>query len=216
MTIRDMVARHSDYKETQDMIPTPPYATRVLYEYVAPELKEAAPALTAWEPAAGFGHMASVMHEYKHKEVYATDKTLPPSTFNKVTVRQQDFLQFSGRSADLIATNPPYKLLGEFIALGLERSNRYLALLIRVQGLEGQARYRKVFNETKPTCVALFSDRIPFKTGVVVRKAPKMFLHTWVFWDKEKIQRNRHVCEMKWVPPEAQRTLEKDEDYATF
>jgi len=216
MSIRDMVTRHSDYNETQDMIPTPPYAMRALYEYVAPELKDRAPELTAWEPAAGFCHLSSVMEEYGHKSVLSTDKNVQDRTFRGLKVSQQDFLAFTGTSADFIATNPPYKYAEQFVKLSLDRANCYVAMLVRVQALEGQTRYRRLYNNLKPTKVALFSDRIPFKTGEVVRKASKMFFHVWVFWDKSKMRGSNHDCELMWIRPDAQKQLEKDSDYESF
>ena len=212
MAIRDMVARHSEFEETQDMVPTPPWVTRVLYEVVEPKLKELAPSMSAWEPAAGFGHMSATMEEFGHSSVFASDKTLWLS-WNGQGISQQDFTEFTGRSADLIATNPPYAELDKFIQLGLERSEQFLALLVRVQGLEGQRRYTKFYRDHAPTRVALFSDRISFKSNEVVRKAPKMFFHTWLLWDKSKMGFGRVGTELMWIAPDSQQKYEKDSDY---
>ncbi len=211
MGIRDMVASHSNFEETKHFIPTPPYAIRALYHYVAPDLANAAPLLTAWDPAAGHGHVCRTMKEYGHLSVRGTDIT----PFEEEGVEVLDFLN-STDTADVIITNPPYKYLDEFIQQGLQRSNSALALLVRVQALEGQNRYKNFFSTCPPSKIALFSDRIPFKTGKVVRKAPKMFFHVWLYWEIPEVRYRTEAppyTPIMWIPPNAQRLLEKESDY---
>jgi hypothetical protein len=206
MAIRDMVARHSNFKETRDFIPTPPYATRAFYEFVAPEIKGHATKMTAWDPAAGQGHMVKVMKEYRHRFVSGTDIV----SHGPSGVMYHDFTKGIHQRADLILTNPPYALTEDFYRLGFERCNIGLGLLVRVQALEGAGRFRRIFAQNPPTQIAFFSDRIPFKTGVVVRKAPKMFFHVWLYWSKVYPTPRPPL----WIPPNAQKMLEKDSDYA--
>jgi len=209
MSIRDMVARHSHFSESKDFIPTPPYATRVLYEVIAPELKNKD--LVAWDPAAGKGHMVHTMAEY-HDQVIGTDYYDHGPKYRRLDFAKDNFEHADAEDADLFCTNPPYKHLGQFIHNGLDFTNRYLALLCRIQALEGQRRYNGVYKAAPPTRIAVFSDRIPFKTGEVVRSAPKMFTHMWMFWDKRAVRKGLRDPLM-WVPPEAQALYEKDSDY---
>jgi hypothetical protein len=203
-----MVARHSNFGETRDFIPTPPFVTRAFYEYVCPEAKNKAPILSAWDPAAGHGHMTGVMNEYCHYNVIGTDICEYPAR----DVLRQNWLDITRRKADLILTNPPYALMEDFYFLGVQRATFGLGLLVRVQALEGAGRYRRIFAHHPPTQIAFFSDRIPFKTGVVVRKAPKMFFHVWLYWDLRG-----PVAPLPkppiWIPPTVQAELEKDSDY---
>lgn len=203
MSIRDMVARHSNYNETRDFIPTPPYVTRTFYRYLIPHLAGRLKDLTAWDPAAGRGHMVSVMKEMGHKEVIGTD--IEP--WEPADVTEENFLT-SNRRADLIFTNPPYARLEEFINKCSSQADVGFGLLTRVQALETQGRYNRIFHKNPPSQIAFFSDRIPFKTGEVVRKAPKMFFHVWLWWE-DGLQPQPPL----WIPPDAQRRLEKDEDY---
>lgn len=211
MTIRDMVARHSSVEENNDFAPTPLWATRALYHYVAPDLAAAAPLLTAWDPAAGHGHMCRVMQEYGHVSVRGTD--VNPS--ERHGVEELDFLT-SDDTADVIVTNPPYTHAQRFMSEGLKRSNSAFALLLRVQSLEGQARYKDIYNVCPPSKIAFFSDRIPFKMGEVKRKAPKMFFHIWLYWEIPEVRHRKTVPQWvpsMWIPPWAQKTLEKEGDY---
>lgn len=206
MSIRDMLARHSDYTETRDFIPTPPFATRALYEHVAPELKEKAHLLSAWDPAAGHGHMTRVFAEYQHQNIFASDIE-ENLTFG---VNGVDFLDPKNNAKkDLIATNPPYKHANEFTQKALEQARFGVAMLVRVQALEGQRRYAALYSKNPPTQIAFFADRIPFKVGKVVRKAPKMFFHVWLWWNKLDPDPRPPL----WIPPNVQKKLEKDEDY---
>lgn len=204
MTIRDMVARQSP-KSERDFIPTPPFATRALYEHVLLPRGLDPVSHDAWDPAGGHGHMARVMGEMGHYSVRCTD--LWPS--HEHGVSEMDFLAPTGLQSDLIVTNPPYKHLQEFIQLSLDRASRGVAMLIRVQGLEGMRRYNAIYNPLPPTTVAFFSDRIPFKQGKVVQKAPKMFFHCWVWWDLEC----KRQTEAIWITPTVQKDLERSEDY---
>lgn len=214
MTIRDMVARHSDFDETKDFIPTPPFATRALYEVVAPELKELAPHTSFWDPAAGHGHMMGVAREYGHPMVVGSDITPWP----QADVTEGDFTSDAKSyfGIDVIASNPPYKHLEVFLQEALANAQVAVAMLVRIQALEGAARYRNIFSVVPPTQIAIFSDRIPFKSGVVVKKAPKMFLHTWLYWDIREVRAGNAIAAQRpplWIPPTIQRDLEKESDY---
>lgn len=206
MAIRDQVARHSDYDETKDYIPTPPFATRALYEHVEPALKKSAKRMTAYDPAAGRGHMMSVFREYGHKKVIGSDVTPYPEK----SIWERDYLtEKSTFSPDLIITNPPYKHSNKFILQALEEATTGVAMLVRVQALEGQGRYNSLYSKHPPTQIAFFSDRIPFRVGQVVQKAPKMFFHVWLWWSKIEPKPRPPM----WIPPTVQRELEKEGDY---
>ena len=214
MAVRDMVARHSDYIKTKDFIPTPGYATRVLYEEVAPEIKLDADQRSVLDPACGNGHMLSVFEEYGYKEIVGSDIIDSPDrkTTNRFVI--EDFTHPSNQTKyDDIITNPPYKPLQGFINMGLHRANQYFALLVRVQALETQGRF-PIFRDTPPTRIAFFSDRIPFKSGVTIRKASKMFFHVWLFWDIQRMKSVRYKPDAPvWITPTAQEKYERMEDY---
>jgi hypothetical protein len=215
MAARDHIARHSNYDDTKDFIPTPPYATRVLFEVVAPIMKQQAPDMTIWDPACGAGHMCRVFEEYGARSL---GSDIMNHGYPKMVM--QDFTQKSQNEvyshADAIVTNPPYAYLNDFIVEGLDRATKHFALLTRIQAVEGQNRFKNVFSRVPPMKVAVFSDRIPFKTGVVVRKASKMFTHVWLYWDVEWLRKDKgpYDSKMQWIEPDAQARFEKDSDYA--
>ena len=81
-----------------------------------------------------------------------------------------------------------------------------------------QKRWKNVYTKRPPTQIAFFSNRIPFKTGAVVQKAPKMFFHVWLWWEEyfgPAMNRRKWASPRPpmWIPYDAQTRLEKDEDY---
>ena len=203
MAARDMVARHSNYDKTRDFIPTPPYATRALFEYVVPEWREliGEDPPVYWDPAAGRGHMVNVLKEYG----VGIGSDIQGHGIIKDFLDKDQTPMYS----DYIITNPPYKHAEAFVHRALECASYGVAMLLRIQFLESQGRWERLFKSRPPTQVAIFADRIPFKVGEVVRKAPKMFTHMWCCWDKV----NPDPRPVMWVPPTAQKDLERDSDY---
>lgn len=208
MSIRDMVARRSKFSDNNDFFPTPPYATRALFEHVIPNVIGATDELSIWDPACGAGHMSAVFEEYGFKDVRSSDIVDYGYPGTKVE-RFQEASKY--QAVDLVVTNPPYGDMAEFVSHGLRSASTYLAFLTRIQFLEGQGRYANIFSVTPPAKVAVFSDRIPFKMNVTTNKAPKMFTHCWVVWDIANPPRKTEVL---WIPPDAQAKLQKIEsDY---
>jgi len=204
MAIQDHIKRHSDFDETKDFVPTPPYATRVLFEVVHPSLKTHTND-TIWEPACGAGHMCEVFKEYGYSNIWATDAY----DWGYSEAKILDINQAHGRVENII-TNPPYKHIQQFISFGLKSATKCLALLTRIQVLEGQKRFLNVYQKNPPTKVMVFSDRIPFKVGEVVRETSKMFTHCWLVWD---MQNPSKTTELGWVPPDVQARFERKNDY---
>lgn len=227
MTIRDMVARHSDFDETGDFVPTPPWATRALYEYVAPSLKLNASFGDFYDPACGHGHMMQVAKEYGHPTVMGSDFSAPQLLKARERLGpdyklwHEDYIDggMLPETHHTIVSNPPYKHLNEFIDKMLDTAMYGVGILCRVQALEGEKRWKNIYTKRPPTQIAFFSNRIPFKTGAVVQKAPKMFFHVWLWWEEYfgPAASQRKWASPRppmWIPYDAQTRLEKDEDYA--
>ena len=215
MAIEDMVKRHTNFDDTKDFIPTPPWATRVLYEAVAPNLKKHAANLSVLDPAMGAGHMLKVFKEYGHHKISGSDAYQHPkiSDIQGTHMYSEDFVEEPPLfGADVIITNPPYKHLEAFISRSLDIATFGVGMLVRVQALESEGRYNNIYKDKPPTQVAFFSNRIPFKTGVVKKKAPKMYFHVWLWWEKHKGASVPPKPPI-WIPFDAQQTHEKETDY---
>ena len=122
--------------DSLDFFPTPPFATRALCEYgLKPyhgDLKRA----SVWEPACGDGAMAKPLGEY-FGDVRATD--IHAYGYGE----QHDFLLgLTGAPPPRwIITNPPFNLAQRFAEIALAIARCGVALLVRTNFLESQARY---------------------------------------------------------------------------
>lgn len=199
------VVRRSNYDEHHDDFPTPPWATRAFFEYVAPG--QLPHYLKILEPACGRGHMVGVLREYKFK-VRASDKYdygQATKLANYVGINNTNFGVY-----DVLFTNPPYKQANAFVQRGLREARVGVAVLLRTIWLESVTRYVQLFNPCPPTRVAVFSRRMQAAHGKLVRNGGAMMSHSWFWWDK----RNKsHNTELMWIPPDAQQKLEREEDY---
>lgn len=141
-----------------DDYPTDPRWTRVLTRNVP--LRG-----TVWEPAAGSGLMAGTLEEAGYA-VRATD-----------IASGTDFLESSDR-AGTIVTNPPYRLLDEFILHGLAQSDEMLCLLVGWHFLSGGSRRaQRIWTPHPPSRILVIPQRMP------VNGTHSQFCHAWVVWD---------------------------------
>lgn len=167
-----------------DFYPTPTWATEALLHYEKFEGE-------IWECACGDGAMSEVLEHHKLK-VYSSD------LFNRgYGVSGVDFLN-EVRSSDNIVTNPPYNLAGEFAVSGLQKANRKLALLLRLAFLEGAERCQKIFLQTPPSRVWVFSERITFYPKGAQVKGSGTTAYAWFVWDK---QSPTATSQIGWIAP---------------
>ncbi len=142
-----------------------------------------------WECAAGAGHLAKRLKEYGY-EVYATDIKGRGYALNNV----QDFLKaekagFITGGYDIL-TNPPYKYAKEFVQKSLELLpiGCKCYMFLKLQFLEGMARYNEVFRITPPKAVYVFKKRVLCaKNGEFERMREgggSAVAYAWFVWEK--------------------------------
>lgn len=193
-----------------DWYPTPPFATRALLEKLG---TNPLAGLRVLEPAAGNGAMARTLSEggaeVMSRDIYdyAADKPTPAGNF----LDTKDH----GRP-HFIITNPPFALLDRFITRALAyKSMPSIAMLTRLQALTGKKR-GEVFDVFSPSEVFVFRGTVPFVRGKVVRVADyHAVTHCWIVWRRaESGMRLGGRTELSWIDYDAQKRLERDEDYA--
>jgi hypothetical protein len=206
------VARHAP-KSSLDDIPTPPWATRAFFQYVAPELLGIT-GLRYVDPAAGRGYMVQAVRE---KGVICNGYDIKDY---KAGYPVRDFIDGSNDcgSYDVLITNPPYKLGNAFVERALEEAAHGVAILARTLWAEGgrdhaQSRYHRIFHRHPPNIIAIFCGRIPFAKGRVVRKKSMFISHSWFWWDLTRRCRLGDT-RFAFIPPIAQAALERRGDYA--
>jgi hypothetical protein len=205
--------RRIEPPDSLDFFPTPPYATRALFEHVlgSHRMTDA----TVWEPAAGEGHMAEVIREYV-AEVYASDVHDYGVGYAVGS--------FVGDGPDLalcpfqphwVITNPPFNLALDFVKRGLREASIGVAMLVRSNWLEGAKRYNELFRETPPTIVAQFVERVPMVKGRWDPDASTATSYCWVVWEKRRINRD-YGWRGIHIPPGCRVRLEGPEDRERF
>ena len=107
------------------------------------------------EPCCGNGNIAKVLTEAGY-DVTATD--LYDHGYGTAGV---DCFDYTNIDQDII-TNPPYSLTTEFIEHMINelKSGHKMALFLKLQVLEGQARYQKIFSQGKLKRVYVYVNRV--------------------------------------------------------
>lgn len=159
-----------------------------------------------WEPACGRGAMAKVLRSPAGaaagiERVAATD--LHDHGYGGARL---DFLapgselgveSLFGRRIDHVVTNPPFKgrLPERFLARALEVADRKVALVLRLQWLEGAGRHARVFARTPPSRIWVSPWRFPMARGGERMRAGLMSF-AWMVWDRDY----RGRTELDWLP----------------
>ena len=158
----------SEGRPDHDFYPTPPEAVNALLEV---ELFEG----VVWEPACGDGAICKVL-EANGFTVVATD--LIDRGYGETP---HDFLT-SKLTCDNIITNPPFTLAEDFIKLGLTRTTKKVAMLCKLQFLEG-AKRKIMFESTPLKNVWVFSKRLSMTRNGEKMKNSGMIAFSWFVWE---------------------------------
>ena len=134
---RSIMSSRQEPDHSLDYFPTPPWATRALIERAFPQASLSMPT-SVWEPACGEGHMAEVLTDYA-ATVIASD------IFDYGYGDVLDFFNVTDPpGVDWIITNPPFEKKAEaFVLRALELAPVGVAMLVRLQWLEGVGRYKR-------------------------------------------------------------------------
>ena len=147
------------------------------------------------EPCIGGGHMAQGILEYlfknnqEPKQLIGTDiqnRDFDNHNFHWNTTYGLDFLadDYPFQKVDIVIMNPPYSTLEPFLIRGLEIAQDKLIVLCRMQVLEGEGRYKKIFLNNPPSDIYQYVDRIQcWKNGEKPTGSSAQG-YCWVVWDK--------------------------------
>lgn len=198
-----------------DYFPTPPWAARAggeLIRAIDPQ------AVSCWEPACGGGHMAWGLMDYFPDGVSISDihdhgGSLSAGPFIG------DFLDptFGTRiHADWIVTNPPFVKGEAFIREAWRRAGRGVAMLLRLQFIESEARYR-LFEEIPLHALAPFAERVPMVKGRWDPTASSATAYAWFIFVKPLVGLGYgQPPRVTIVPPGSKTRLSKREDRIRF
>ncbi|TNC10866.1 class I SAM-dependent methyltransferase [Methylobacterium terricola] len=164
------LAGKSPQRAEDDFYPTPDSATLALLA------RESFPGIV-WEPACGDGAMARHLDALPGVEaVIATD--LVDRGYGAGGI---DFLQ-TREVVDHVVTNPPFSLAEPFIRHALACSTGKVAMLLKLQFLEG-VRREKLFSETPLARVYVFRRRLAFSRNGEPVPRKGMIAFAWFVWE---------------------------------
>ena len=140
---------------------------------------------TILEPCCGQGHISKVLEKETNCKVWSQD--LIDRGYGQGGI---DFLKadFGDRKYTHVVTNPPYKFAKEFIDKALEVSTDKVAMFLKIQFLEGQAR-KEWFKNTPLKYVYVFSKRQdPWRDGESLnpktgKKWGSTMCFAWFVWE---------------------------------
>lgn len=142
------------------------------------------------EPCVGGGHVANAVLRRIGEISDATYLDIIDRGYPGTVV--QNFLEWNeDKKYDLIITNPPYSLAGEFVEKGMSVLNDggCMALFLKIQFLEGEKR-AGIFNRHPPKYIYVFRKRIAtWNNGNSVnpetgKRWATTFCHAWFVWEQ--------------------------------
>jgi hypothetical protein len=167
-----VMQQRAEAHDSLDDFPTPPWATRALFEHVIiPNVgslpRHGLKMQRCWEPCANRGYMYLPLKEY-FAFVAATD------IFDYgMGYYQHDFLMpympgpIDATGVDWIITNPPFRLALDIIKRGIEVSRVGVAVLVRTSFEEGTDRYKRLFQQLQPSLMGAFTERVIIHKGIL-------------------------------------------------
>lgn len=179
-----------------DWYKTPPGATRRLFEKL-PWIRRKPDAVKGgiWEPAAGDGSMGMEIAGCTEGWSVAMSDISPRGSLAMeygFEIFENDFLrrptwyqEKMGTEPGMIVTNPPFRGIEDWIlkAVDVVSEGGIVAMLARLQLLEGQSRAERLFRRFRPRLVLVFPERLSmWKNGVKPEGTGKT-AYAWFVWD---------------------------------
>ena len=167
---------HSDKDRVQDdYYATDPIVTKAL-------LERESFSKNILEPSVGGGHIAEILKEHGHT---VTGMDIVDRGYPNTII--QDFLDYNTPFDGDIVMNPPYHLALDMVqkALSIIQHGNKLAVLLRIQFLEGKKRY-EFYQDNPPKVVYVFSSRVGcarngnFDSGA----STSAMCFCWFVWEK--------------------------------
>jgi hypothetical protein len=187
-------SNHTDKeREADDYYATDPIAIDKLLTVEQPNI-------LIWECACGGGHLSERLID-KGYIVYSTD--IKDRGYNRQSC-VDDFLKQTTKlhiSNFDILTNPPYKYAKEFVlkALDLLADGAKCYMFLKLSFLEGQKRYKELFEKYPPKTVYVFSERVMCAKNAEFERMREgggsAVAYAWYVWQKGY----KGTTELKWI-----------------
>ena len=164
--------------------------------------------MTVLEPCCGGGHMVEGIQNYGKSNslninIIATDVQKRSENLSFKTGLEYDFLKKEypySENIDYIIMNPPFATIEPFTIKALEIAEKGVLLLGRLQFLEGEKRFNKIFKDYPPTDVYVYVDRIAcFKNGNIKQKMASAQAYAWFYFNIQEMEKHNYETKIHWI-----------------
>ena len=156
-----------------DFYETPLRATNALLGILGQELPK-----VIWEPCVGAGAIAKPLLE---RGVSVIGGDIKDYGFHEVEL--VDVLAIKEKRADVVITNPPYRLAAKIIRHLLKLDVHEIWMPLRLNFLEGKTRH-DLFADGRFAGVHVFVSRLDFNPTTPVDKSGGMMTFAWFHWSR--------------------------------
>ena len=193
--------------DSLDDFPTPPWATRALFDIVFRAMNIDLCRATVMEPACGRGLMAFVIEEYAARCIASDvhDYGYPGAQIGSFVGEGPDVAR-TPENLDAVISNPPFRLALAFIKRAL-RIAPTSAFLLPTRWVEGERRYRDIIADNPPSLIAYFAERVPMHKGRWDPDGSTATSYSWFVW-----LRSGERFPPLWIPPGQRQRLHRPTD----
>lgn len=151
---------------------------------------------TVWECACGDGAMSRVIERESVGTTHVLSTDLVDRGYGTPGL---DFLRCPAAiGIDHVVTNPPFRLVDEFVLRAIElRPPGKVALIARTLLLEGTRRRKAIFDRFPPARVWVFPYRIPMTRGDFATPRIGLMSFSWFVWEAPF---GRGPTTLDWLP----------------
>lgn len=178
-------------KDSADLYSTPTIALDAIKPYLIKDIN-LNKTCVALEPCNGLGQISNWLKSLSNpncSDDHMFDLEVETNELYNYGVDTDYSVDFLGdceeilTNYDLIVTNPPYNRAVEFVLKGFEHAPVQWHFL-RMSFIEGQQRFRDLFNLGKLSDVYVFTYRVSCPKGVDMEPSPNSVCYAWFRFDK--------------------------------
>jgi len=181
--------KNNKEREALDYYATPPKEVTNILNILQLNLKKQ----VILEPAAGGGHMMQGILAYEPEaKIVASDIQERAHDDNLLIMSGKEFDFLSDeypltQDIDYVIMNPPFSVIEGFCMKSLGLAKKGVLMFGRLQFIEGQSRFNKIFSECPPTDIYAYVERINcFKNGDFNIPQAGVQAYAWFYWDFTK------------------------------
>lgn len=195
-----------DLRHKAQDIPTPPWMIRALCEHILGGRANVS-RYTCLEPACGLMYAADTLWEY-FGSVRASDKL---NWGCGDIVDFTDANTYKDNEFDWVITNPPFAHVPAFAKQAYRIAKRGVAMLVSIDYLGGEERYKELYSVMPPSFIAVHPERPGTAASRTRHASGETKYYCWLVWNKCNDPNVRNV---NFIPLCREQLSKPDFDYA--